>query len=862
MGLQTYRKKRNFSKTPEPRGRTKKSKQGWSFVIQKHAARRLHYDFRLELNGTLKSWAIPKGPSLNPKDKRLAVHVEDHPIEYGGFEGIIPLKQYGGGTVLLWDRGTWEPIGDPVQGYQEGHLKFKLRGEKLHGTWMLARKETTDEEKEDWLLIKERDKEARSGKEADIVSEMPDSVLSGRGIDQIAIDKDRVWQSKSAQKNSNKSLAPAYAPPINLSELKNGKKSALPAILHPQLATLVQRPPAEEGWMHEIKYDGYRILARIKSNKDKTDVELYSRNEKDWTRRFPAIAKSLVSLKVGNAWLDGEIVALRPDGISSFQELQNMLSSNKEETLVYFLFDILFLNGFDLRNLPLIERKKILNELLRKNTLPMNLRYSDHTDAIGNLFYQQACKQSLEGVISKRSDGPYRAGRSKDWLKAKCIRRQEFVIGGFTEPTRSRVGFGALMLGVYEGQGKLRYTGRVGTGFNNELLHDLRQRMNKIEQTDSPFINPPRGAEARGVHWIKPDLVAEINFTEWTEDGSARHPSFQGLREDKSPLTVKREEPAVVEELIEDKEKKITLAAKDKGEAMVAGVKLSNPNRVLFESLNLTKKDLADYYESVADYILPHLKNRPLTLVRCPEGSQSECFYQKHAGETVPKIIDRILIKEDKGTNNYMIANSLAAIIALVQMGVLELHTWGSLADKIEYPDRIILDLDPDHELAWETVVEAAQFVRVRLQSLKLESFLKTTGGKGLHPVIPIARKYQWEEIKEFSKALAEDLVRSIPDLFIATMTKSKRQEKIFVDYLRNTRGATAIAAYSTRAKPAAPISVPISWDELAPKLRSDSYTVKNISQRLRKMKEDPWGGYDQLKQIITKTMKRELGIA
>lgn len=859
MGLQLYHKKRDFSHTPEPRGHKKKrTSSGWSFVIQKHAARHLHYDFRLELEGTLKSWAVPKGPSLNPKDKRLAVHVEDHPIEYGDFEGVIPPKQYGGGTVLLWDRGTWEPVGDPIQGYRKGRLKFRLRGEKLHGGWTLARMGAQDEEgKENWLLIKENDEAARTGTAADVTTTLPESVASGRDLETIATDKDRVWHSnKSVVENISKKKD-AVSSPIK------GRKAILPLMLTPQLATLVQKPPEGDEWLHEIKYDGYRILARIKKNKSKREVQLFSRNEKDWTHKFSTIADSLAKLLIEDAWLDGEIVVVQADGSTSFQALQNTLTTNKPEALALYLFDILFLNGFDLRELSLIERKRILEELLKSKNISENLRYSDHIDAVGTLFYQQACKRSLEGVISKRRDAPYRSTRSKDWVKTKCIKQQEFVIGGFSDPTRARKGFGALLLGVYDDAGQLHFTGKVGTGFNDQMLKELHARLKKIEQGKPPFINPPSGAEARGVHWVNPELVAEVNFTEWTQEGAARHPAFQGLREDKLARSVKREEPSTVEDLANDKviPRNTKKSPRPKDKNVIAGVEITHPDRILYEKAHITKRDIALYYESVANWIFPHLDNRPLTLVRCPEGSQGECFYQKHANKTVSKLINRVEIIEDAGPEIYMTANSLESIIALVQMGALELHTWGSRNDKVEFPDRIILDLDPDPELAWEIVVEAARFVRAKLQSLKLESFVKTTGGKGLHVVIPIVRKYEWEEVKQFSKALAEDLVRTVPDLFVSKMAKSKRQQKIFIDYLRNGRGATAVAAYSTRAKPDAPISVPINWDELNAELRSDAFNIKNISERLKRQKIDPWDGYDNLRQSLTKTMKRELGI-
>ncbi|MEO5572928.1 MAG: DNA ligase D, partial [Gammaproteobacteria bacterium] len=750
MGLANYRKKRNFRATPEPSGKLTKKSAGNLFVIQKHAARRLHYDFRLELGGTLKSWAVPKGPSLDPGQKRLAVHVEDHPLAYANFEGIIPPHQYGSGTVMVWDTGTWEPIGNAATGYAAGKLKFRLHGEKLQGAWMLARmRDKANEGEDNWLLIKERDNEALSGRAAEIVESATSSVVSGRSLEQIAANTAPIKQTARSKK------PPPIVEKIDPSRISGARKFSLPALLKPQLATLVKAAPSGAGWLHEIKYDGYRMLCRVRNGK----AAFFSRTEKDWTQRFSALSKAVADLPVQEAWFDGEVVAVKPDGTTSFQALQQALDEEKSHVLIYYIFDVLHLNGYDLRQVPLIERKRIVASLLQHNNADDSVRYSDHVDSNGELFFGLACARPLEGIISKRQDAPYRAGRSYDWVKVKCISRQEFVIGGFTQPAGSRKGFGALLLGVYDKSGEFHYSGRVGTGFSDDLLISLHARLKKLVQKTPAFSKPPSGAAARGVRWVKPQLVAEINFTEWTDDGALRHPSFLGLREDKAAREVIRETEIVNIETNQPAEKTPRPRAKAASNKKiantssqttgtkaheVAGVILSHPDKVLYPDIGLTKSDLAHYYEAVAPLILPHLIDRPLTLLRCPDGSDGACFYQKHAKDIVSEHIGRITIQQTAGRACYMTADSLPAIISLVQMGVLELHTWGSRRDKLDRPDRITFDLDPDTDVKWIKVIEAANMIRDYLAALKLISFVKTTGGKGLHIVVPLVRRNNW----------------------------------------------------------------------------------------------------------------------
>ena len=893
--LQRYRGKRNFGKSPEPTGHPghRPPADGPIYVIQKHAATRLHYDFRLELDGTLKSWAVPKGPSLDPGQKRLAVHVEDHPLEYAKFEGVIPPKQYGAGTVLIWDRGVWRPQEDPHEGYQHGVLKFRLEGQKLHGGWTLVRMqsrrgERRDNGKENWLLIKEQDAEARRGKGGEIVEAQTESVESGRSLQEIGVAGARVWHSNRPSPTAESQVASAEGTtekrqrrsPSKSSSMTGSKPSTVPGAVKarqpewiaPQLATLVDHMPTDENWLHEIKFDGYRLLCRVK----KGEVRLFTRNGNDWTPKLGTQADAIRRLGLTDAWLDGEAVVLTDQGRSSFQALQNAFDSRFTGTIVYCVFDLLYLNGYDLRASPLIERKALLKSVLNRSD--PQLRYSDHIIGDNQASLEEACRQGLEGLIVKRADAGYRSGRGRSWLKVKCEQRQEFVIGGFTEPAGSRQGFGALLVGFYE-NGRLRYAGKVGTGFSDSLLKKLHRTLRSLELANPPFVNPPTGYEAKGAHWVKPKLVAEIRFSEWTQEGVLRQPSFQGLRTDKPATAIGRERAEHLVEAHKDEgsskarekpaKEEIPFKSqrkpgrdqgsfKSKRKHAVETGRLTNPDKVLYPDIGLTKGALAQYYEQVAEWMLPHVLGRPLTLVRCPEGYQ-KCFYQKHVNETVPAAIGRIEIEEDEGLDTYMLAESPGALLGLVQMGVLEVHTWGATKDRLERPDRLTFDLDPDPSVAWAQVIEAAHLTKTLLEELGLVSFLKTTGGKGLHVVTPIQPTVGWEEAKAFAKAVADHLVTTIPQRFTSNMAKRVRKGKIFIDYLRNGRGATAIAAYSTRAKPGAPVSVPIEWDELSEERRSDYFTVMNVPNRLKRLQRDPWEAYGRSARRVTAEMVQRL---
>jgi bifunctional non-homologous end joining protein LigD len=845
MGLREYRRKRDFKKTPEPAGQVSAPSrdQERSYLIQKHAASRLHYDFRLELEGVLKSWAVPKGPSLDPADKRLAMHVEDHPLEYGEFEGIIPKGQYGGGTVMLWDRGTWEPVGDPHKSYRAGSLKFTLKGEKLRGGWALvkigARRKDGDDRS--WLLIKERDQQARPGQAESIVASEPKSVATGRTIEQIAAAGDRVWRS-NRDGGDRSSPDPAEVP--------GARRAALPKFVQPQLATLVERPPDGDGWLHELKHDGYRILARVEHRR----AQLFSRNARDWTEKFPTVAEALGRLPVEEAILDGEVTLLLPDGTSSFQALQNFGSGAARGQLAYMVFDLLYLDGRDLTGARLEDRKAALARLLASaNDQAAALRYSDHVVGAGADFFAHACKLGLEGIVSKKRDAPYRGTRGPEWLKIKCLKQQEIVIGGYTEPEGSRIGIGALLGGVFE-SGRLVYVGKIGTGFDNRMLRDLQQRLSRLEQKTSPFASRPAGA-ARA-HWVKPELVAQVSFSEWTSDGKLRHPAFQGLREDKPADSVVRERPATTEDEMKRTARapRSSRSAKTTAEAVVAGVRLTHADRVLYPSHGTTKLDLARFYESIAKWILPHLEDRPTTLVRCPEGAHKPCFYQKHVGYWAPESLRQVKIQEKRKVGEYLVVDSLASLIGLVQIGILEIHTWNSVVKRLEQPDRVVFDLDPGPGVEWAQVIECARVIREALHTLELESFVKTTGGKGLHVVAPLVPGPSWDEASAFAGAVADTVARANPRRYITSMAKAERRGKIFIDYLRNIRGATSVAAYSTRATPQATMSVPLTWDELSTKITSDHFTIANVPQRMAGLTADPWAAYWRTRQSLPKT--------
>lgn len=822
MALTTYRQKRDFTSTREPKGgRARKS--GNSFVIQKHDATRLHYDFRLELDGTLKSWAVTKGPSLVPGEKRLAVHVEDHPIEYGDFEGTIPKGEYGGGTVIVWDRGTWAPIHDARKGYAKGHLEFTLHGEKLGGHWHLVRMHGKPQEKrENWLLIKGDDDAARSERDRDILTERPESVKTGRQIDDVAREEPG-WSTKTGKIQRKATVSSKSQP-----ELKGAKRAPLPAFREPMLATLVAAPPAGDRWLHEIKFDGYRLQARIEAGK----VKLLTRSGLDWTDRFGTdVLAALRALPFEAALLDGELVVETASGVSDFSALQADLSEGRTDRFVFYLFDLLHLDGSDLTALPLTTRKKRLEQLL--GDAAGILRYSGHFDESGALVLRHACRLSLEGVVSKARDAPYRAGRGKAWVKSKCSDRQEFIIAGYVPSTTARNAIGSLVLGVYDGD-KLRHVGRVGTGFTVAVADGLFEKLSHMQVRCSPFAERLTTEEARQVHFVRPERVAEIEFRAWTADGHLRHASFRGLREDKPAREIVRETVKPM----------TTSSTRSEPKPQQRTVKLTHPDRVYWPDQGVTKQGLADYYAEVWRSIAPYIVGRPLALVRCPTGITGEHFFQKHAWKGVNPHVALVKDPTEPAAEPLISINDLDGLMALVQAATLEIHPWGSTVGNWERPDMIIMDLDPGDGVPWQAMIDAALETRRRLNDAGLAAFVKTSGGKGLHVVSPLVPKAEWPVVKAFTKVIADAMAADQPDRFVSTITKSKRQGKILVDYLRNQRNATAVAAYSTRARPGAAVSAPVAWEELGDAIGPAYFTVENMPPRLTALRADPWDGF------------------
>jgi bifunctional non-homologous end joining protein LigD len=826
--LPIYRSKRDFKITSEPQGeRRRSSNPAPIFVVQKHAARRLHWDFRLEHGGVLWSWAVPKGPSADPMDKRLAVHVEDHPLDYADFQGTIPQGQYGAGTVETWDRGTWEPLGDPVRGLADGEIKFTLHGERLNGGYVLVRlKPRPKDHAENWLLIKEHDPDEQPGADADTLEQ--DKPLKAK---------------KPARKPNNKPPAP------------NAVKGSVPADQTVQLASLADEPQGGEEWLHEIKFDGYRMLL-FKSGRE---VRIVTRNGLDWTNRLHAVAQQVARLTPHDLVVDGELVALRPDGVSSFASLQQALSAHKTSQLQVYLFDILQLDEWDLRPCRLEDRKAVLHGLADWHGL---LRYSDHHVGQGAAMRRQACAMGLEGVIAKRADAPYQAGRSRTWLKLKCQGREEFVVLGWTPPEGSRAGLGALHLGYYDDTGALHYAGGVGTGFSDQELTALRRRLDRIaSDTPSPMLfagDPPE----RGIRWVKPELVIEVQFAGWSGAGRLRHSVYLGLREDKPTAEVKR---AIANPEAERRPwpqarstgrivrvQKTRLREREAASRVGSSsrivshtehdVHLTHPDRQLWPGI--TKQDLADYWATVAEAALPEVANRPLGLVRCPDGIDGEHFFQKHKSPGFPAAIEA----GEAGDAPYLFIRDAEGLQACAQMSAIELHGWGAGLDDPLHPDRMVFDLDPGEGVAFDTVVQAALDLRTRLEAQGLVSFCRTTGGKGLHLLVPVQPAADWETVKTFCRSFAEAQVKDEPDRFVSTVSKAQRKGKILIDWLRNGLGATAVVSFSPRAREGAGVAARLRWEEVKPGLDPTAFNVKTMAGRLRNQRSDPWKGFEATK--------------
>lgn len=861
--LDDYNRMRDFSATSEPAavkraGSKKAPDHALQFCIQKHDASHLHYDFRLELDGALKSWAVPKGPSLDPKVKRLAVHVEDHPLDYATFEGSIPEGHYGAGDVIVWDRGVWIPLEDPQKAYAKGKLKFELQGEKLGGIWNLVRTHMPGK-KENWFLIKHQDNAARPQDDYDVLVAEPDSVLSERTI--VGTPKLAAEQSKPAKKTATKSRKQAAG------KLTGAHKAKLPTQLKPELATLVDSAP-EGQWSYEIKFDGYRIMARI----DHEQVQLFTRNGHDWTHKLPQQAEALAALGLESAWLDGEMVVANEHGVPDFQALQNAFEAGRSGNILYYLFDLPYLNGVDLREVPVEERRAALSTVLGTQKNPL-LLFSEAFDETPDALLNSACQMQMEGLIGKRLGSPYVSRRSGDWIKLKCKHRQEFVVVGYTDPKGSRSAFGALLLGLHDrDSGELRYAGKVGTGFNETTLKSILAQLKPLQTKKAAVVNPPSGFEAKGVHWLKPKLLAEVAFAEMTKDGSVRHAVFHGLRDDKpaKDITEERAKPVKTSETKTAAKKPAKTPAK-KASASTAEtapsqlglasgkVRITHPDRVIDAVSGTTKMQLAEYYASVAEWIMPQLKDRPVALVRAPDGIAGELFFQKNAERlAIPGITT---LDKDLTGQPVMLVNNAEALIGAVQMSTVELHTWNATTTDLDKPDRFVLDLDPDPALPWKSMVEATALTLTVLDELGLKAFLKTSGGKGIHLVVPLTRKLGWDEVKDFSHAIVSHMAKLLPDRFSAVSGPKNRVGRIFIDYLRNGLGATTICAYSARTREGLPVSVPLFREEVADIKGGNQWNVHNVHERLAEVGDEPWADMKKTRQSITAEMRKRVGM-
>ena len=820
--LTKYKSKRNFDITPEPAEGGERG-AALSFVIQKHWASRLHYDFRLEMDGTMKSWAVPKGPSYDTKDKRMAVHVEDHPLAYASFEGTIPEKQYGAGKVIIWDKGTWQPLGDPQQGYADGNLKFELYGHKMRGKWVLVRMKGKGEKQEPWLLIKERDEFARAAAQFSVVDALPDSVHA------LPMPETR----------------PPEPEPVGLEQID------LPARLAPQLAALVDAPPTDAAeWIFEVKFDGYRMLTRI----DGEQIQLFTRNGHDWSHKLQALHGALAAMHLPSGWYDGEIVVNDARGRPDFGSLQQAFEVGSPVDIVYVLFDVPFFNGRDLRRQPLEARRALLQAALEHAVPSPLVRFSAALDAPPHQIVAAACKLGLEGVIGKRRGSFYTGRRAPDWIKLKCSQRQEFVIAGYTDPQGAPEGIGALLLGTYDEQGRLHYAGNVGSGFNQAALRTLKMRLAGLEIEQCPFTAGTK--IARKSHWVRPQLLAEVSFSEWTRAGAIRHGVFHGLRVDKPASAVRREIPQYMEEENMQGNKQGHSHASAVRDKPPVTLKVSHGERVIDAASGSTKLDVVRYYALVGQLMLPHLKGRPVSLVRAPSGVGGEQFFQKHADIAKMPGVRQLDAALDPEHASMLEVASTQGLLSAAQWNVLEFHTQNAYAKAYDTPNRIVFDLDPGKNVPWQAIQDGAQLMRAFLDELGLPCFLKTSGGKGLHVVVPIKPFYDWDTVKAFSQAIVAHMAQTIPQRFVLKSGPANRVGKIFIDYLRNGRGATTVCAWSARVRPGLGISVPVAWDELAALTAGDQWNVANAHTRLD-LGNAPWAAYARSARSVKAAMKK-----
>jgi bifunctional non-homologous end joining protein LigD len=845
--LKRYVAKRNFAKTSEPDHKSRGAGAGKKliFVVQKHAASRLHWDFRLEWKGTLRSWAVPKGPSLDPADKRLAVEVEDHPIAYAKFSGDIPKGEYGGGHVDIWDNGTWLPVEDFDKGLRKGHLSFEMFGKKLRGRWHLVRTRMQGK-KQNWLLMKSNDAEARGGADADVID-------AGRADD----PKRMLRKPGAAARPVAKTVA---APKPRSTKSRGTRGKALPASIKPQLATLVDKVPGDDGWVYELKYDGIRLLCRC----DGGDVRCISRNGIDWTHKVGPIVDALAKARLSGAWVDGELIVTDPNGRSDFSLLQHVLEQKRLDELRFCAFDLLYYAGKDLRALPLSQRKAKLDAAFAKLPPDGVLRLSDQIHSDSAPLLARVCNQHLEGLIAKRIDSPYRGDRSSDWLKIKCHREQEFVVGGAAFlPGRGTGTFSSLLVGVKTGKG-LKYVGRVGGGFNADERAEWRARVQQLEQKSSPFDRHPDKRSGEIWHWVKPRLVIQVAFQDWTQDGILRQPRYLGMREDRDPKTVVREEPAHTEEVVK-KSKRAVLKKKTSAKAGVAevgevqGQKLTHPDRILYPHDGITKLELAEYFAAVAQVAMPHYEKRPLSILRNTHGTSP--FFQKHFLDSSSSGLRVVKIPNADKDPDFTVCESPEGLLHLAQIGAVELHSWGAVMPKPTRADRLTFDLDPGEGLPYARLREAALTIRKLMEEYGLESWVKTTGGKGLHVVVPLTKPLpEWDLAKEFARGVTMFMERLAPTMFTSKTGEKNRKGKIFVDYLRNGFGATAVAAFSPRWRPGVGVSTPVAWEEIDDDIRGTHFDIRNVPARIAKQRKDPWASYWKATQSLSKAMLKKMG--
>ncbi len=814
--LHSYRSKRNFALTPEPHRSESLSEEYLTFVVQKHWASKLHYDLRLELNGTMKSWAVPKGPSLDPSVKRMAVQVEDHPLSYAHFEGTVPAKLYGAGKVIVWDTGAWSPLHEPELGYREGHLKFELHGQKLRGKWVLVRMKGQDEKQAAWLLIKEKDSFARPTQEYNVLDALPESVRR---------------EAPSPLFTSDLTLPPQAV------------RCALPTSLAPQLATLVDAAPLDASeWSFEVKFDGYRMLVR----NDRHGARFFTRSGLDWTAKLDTLKSVFDQMKLPQGWYDGEIILPNEAGLPDFGGLQLAFESKRTDPVLLYLFDLPYVLGHDLRDAPLDARRTLLQQLLSKAPSE-RVRFSENFEAPPESLVVSACKLGLEGIIAKRRISPYRSTRSQDWIKLKCAQRQEFVIAGYTAAKGSRSEFGALLLGVHDEWGVLQYAGKVGTGFSQQTLEGIKKDLKRLARSTSPFsmaikIDGP-------VHWVNPTLMAEVSFAEWTRLGRIRHAVFRGLRTDQNTRTVEREKA-----LPPPLRNASKTSDSNSSRGVLKKLRVTNPERIIDASTGTTKVELVQYYGRVGDLMMMHLKGRPVSLLRAPEGIQGQLFFQKHTATDKLPGIRQMNSAPEPSQPSMLEVTSKQGLLSAAQWNVVEFHTSNNRTGALERPDRMVFDLDPGQGVAWEQVIEGAQLMHAMLTQLALPSFIKTSGGKGLHIVVPLRRLYDWETVKGFSRAIVQHMAKTIPQRFVALSGPKNRVRKIFIDYLRNGRGASTVSAWSARARPGLGISVPVAWAEL-PMLRGgDHWCVRTVHERIS-TPNDPWKDYAKANHSLSSAM-------